>query len=504
MNEIYLAFWTFVIPLGCAVFLLAITSCTSVGVATRSHIPKQPAERLASQDKRTESCYIETSSAQEKFSCSFVEFDGRGDFIDIRQHQHCYETILALSKEQPVLLVMYCHGWQNNAHSGDVVRFNSFLKRLAESAPIQAQGLRVHGVYLGWRGSAVHPHVAKEGRDFQELNTAYGHELVSKRFNRSLKQPLGLLSKVTYWSRKSAAEHEVSGITMSRAVQTYGAAAKSRGKGKAKVIVMGHSFGALMMEQSVIPAMASNLMNQWVWGSQPTVQTSARLPYDLVLLVNSAAPSIYALQTRGFLAAHAKALERTGHPEADAPIVISVTSTGDAATKVAHRVGNLFSPFNRSNNRSYDFGLLDPQAERGANHSPVAQSEFYKRTPGHNPMLVNHWVEREQNREHQVFSNNEVFEENLNFGSRPLGSFWLRGEEEPEAWQLSELSGKDDERLTRLEKINGSMPDPWRKGGYWFVECPPEIIKNHGDIWNDRAMDLYAALFRMSAVKRAE
>ena len=33
---------------------------------------------------------------------------------------------------------------------------------------------------------------------------------------------------------------------------------------------------------------------------------------------------------------------------------------------------------------------------------------------------------------------------------------------------------------------------------YWDVAVNPEIIKDHGDIWNDRARAMMAAVFRMN------
>src|SRR5438552_3893712 len=66
-------------------------------------------------------------------SCSFVEFDERGDFIDFYQHKDCEKQIRSLvESSNKLLLIIYCHGWKNNSQSGDVTHFNSFLAKLAE------------------------------------------------------------------------------------------------------------------------------------------------------------------------------------------------------------------------------------------------------------------------------------------------------------------------------------------------------------------------------------
>src|SRR5258705_10085658 len=75
-------------------------------------------------------------------SCSFVEFDERGDFLDFRQHTDCEARLRTLIESNSVLLLIYCHGWRNNSQSGDVADFNRFLAKLAESEEIQARGLR--------------------------------------------------------------------------------------------------------------------------------------------------------------------------------------------------------------------------------------------------------------------------------------------------------------------------------------------------------------------------
>ena len=60
---------------------------------------------------------------------------------------------------RPILLVTYIHGWQNNTNptdADDVRQFRGLLARLTADQTVQASGLQVFGVYLGWRGRVVH------------------------------------------------------------------------------------------------------------------------------------------------------------------------------------------------------------------------------------------------------------------------------------------------------------------------------------------------------------
>src|SRR6516225_6150006 len=120
--------------------------------------------------------YIETPprDTSRPTSCSFVEFDERGDYLDFWQHRHAYEKILSLARNRdPLTIVVYVHGWRHNGQSHDVLAFNHFLEQLNAA---EAQGRvprRVHGVYLAWRGAALKP-VVPEDDAFKVVREAYG------------------------------------------------------------------------------------------------------------------------------------------------------------------------------------------------------------------------------------------------------------------------------------------------------------------------------------------
>jgi hypothetical protein len=302
-------------PLATAVFavvvlvacILALPGCAVNGVPMRFN-PSTSAGPAA----KSLSWYIEgNTKTGETISCSFVEFDERGDFIDFDQHRDCEKRIKNMVASGPVLLVMYCHGWKNNSQSEDVIKFNSFLAKLAASREVSANHLRVHGIYLSWRGNVVRPYIDQSDEDgfYKDCLTNFHEPIVAAKYGRGSDWIGFIPENVDFFNRERAAEHRVSALPMARAIFTYASAAKAYGaKLNNKVMVMGHSMGALLLERSLGQAMTGSIVMEWWHGaSQQEAQNKPALPFDFILFLNSAAPSIYAKEMRDFLEADRKA-----------------------------------------------------------------------------------------------------------------------------------------------------------------------------------------------------
>jgi hypothetical protein len=448
---------------------------------------------------KAKSWYVEGKAENgTPFSCSFIEFDERGDFLDFGQHTHCQAKIKELVKSGRVLLVLYCHGWKNNSQSGDVVQFNAFLARLAASEEIHNRALRVHGVYLGWRGNAFEPYVDKSSNNqsYVETTKAFGESIVDPDFERGAYWTSVIPETLSYWNRKRAAEHRVSGLPIARAIFTYAASAKDYGrKLENRVCVMGHSFGALMLEQSLGHAMTGALTMQW-WETDPD---KPALPFDLVLFVNSAAPSIYAKEMRDFLKAHRSALGLGHNPAQDVPVIVSLTSTADWATGIVHPIGNLFAPLNPSLKRRYTTGIFGQKQPGGSypTHQGIRQSDFYTRTPGHQPYLINHWIVKEDS---ALLPTNQspaaVFASNLSSSVKEPDVFVTSKANHPAAvWRITTTpQGKP----VTLDGMTPSMAD----ADYWIVSCGKELISGHNDVWSTTTMEMYAGIFRAVESRR--
>src|SRR3954462_3599460 len=87
------------------------------------------------------------------YDLAYVEFDEQGDFWDRDQLKRAVD--LVQSKSRP-LLVVYVHGWQNNAspNTNDVPQFHDLMAKLARTPGIR--NYQTVGIYLGWRGKQAY------------------------------------------------------------------------------------------------------------------------------------------------------------------------------------------------------------------------------------------------------------------------------------------------------------------------------------------------------------
>jgi hypothetical protein len=208
-----------------------------------------------------------------------------------------------------------------------------------------------------------------------------------------------------------------------------------------------------------------------------------------VFFVNSAAPSIYAKAMRDFLAAHESALVRGGSSSAFAPIFVSLTSSADSATRYAHPAANLLSRFYPSLRRKYT------QLIKIDGTCDVNQSWFFRRTPGHQPLLVDHWLEECPSAGAPPNNHADVLEENLDPRTSDPLNFWAHIAGPTGSVKRWKLTLRPSEADRNWGKQFGSLHPS--KCSYWFVRCDGRIIRDHNDVWSDTAMEVYVAFYRL-------
>ena len=423
---------------------------TAIATAVAGCVANQPyrLKGIADEFYPDQSPYFEKTavSADRSYQLSFVEFDEHGDFWDRRQLGRAGEAI-GKHRSKPLLLVMFIHGWHNNADdrdpSRDVQTFRCLLSQLALSD--STGGVEVHGIYLGWRG---------------------------RLFS-------GQLDYLTFWGRKAAAAR-VAGTPLTETIFELIRQARKYHPGRAKCVLVGHSFGALVLEKAMAQAMTGNILAQ----DAQSRGGQFNAPADLVLLVNSAAESIYAKEMRDMF----ERIQQRGDVNADRPLMISITSATDSATSDWFRIGTFFP--NLFAHRQYHWGARYDRAS-----DEVDQNEYLTTTPGHNTRLFSHQVvatsapadapsgekiARREKPTNLCSESNPAFEENL---SHPHGPVFATGEpSDPHHFQW-----------WKLEKFGADATTP-----YWIMHVPRQIIDGHGPIFTPQGRAMMAALFRIT------
>src|SRR4030095_1234195 len=154
--------------------------------------------------------------------------------------------------------------------------------------------------------------------------------------------------------------------------------------------------------------------------------------------------------------------------EGTRPLFVSITSTADSATGLAFPVGTSLAATTKA------FNKVPAPGPKGTMQS---ERKFYSSTPGHHEMLVNH-VPLNWKKTIAAPQGHPALETNLEHNLSA------------EVFALDGATGKLD--LWRIQRI-GDVDVP-----YWDVKVDPSIIKNHGDLWNERAEAMMAAIFRMA------
>ncbi|HEX6640069.1 MAG TPA: hypothetical protein VF215_03100, partial [Thermoanaerobaculia bacterium] len=264
------------------------------------------------------------------YKMAFIEFDSQGSAFDDEQGAAALKLIereKARVKGGKIITVVYVHGWKNNASEAlpggkpkDVEKFQGALLELGYRAGNAARSagtdpVPVVGVYIGWRGKTL------RGPNWFDF--------------------------VSLWGRRNTANRVGSGadlaVMLNRIIETT-----NGGDGGSRVLMIGHSFGARVLEHAIETKKVT--LYDPVRGSGVV-----RPRVDLVLYVNSANDArlsmarVQELQANRVEVHHPdfdpEECARGGEPSSapdeetraarcrDYPLLVAITSRGDQATK---------------------------------------------------------------------------------------------------------------------------------------------------------------------------
>ncbi len=273
-------------------------------------------------------CRQRTPEHTSRYDLFFVEFDDQG-WLHPQQEDGSGEArqqldflMKALRKSATenagISLVLYVHGWKHNA-AWDDPNVNDFRNALLATSLVEesneqqlgVKARRVIGVYVGWRG-------------------------------KSLNLPEPFISS-TFWDRKFTAQHVAQGSARELFSSLRGlqrdqnakdpACQRHTSRCKVRMLMIGHSFGGLILFNAISEALIDSLAADQDdgTGDGPVGRFG-----DMVILINPA------FEASRYETLHRIATNR-GYGRYQAPIFVSVTSTADWATRVAFPLGRFFN-----------------------------------------------------------------------------------------------------------------------------------------------------------------
>jgi hypothetical protein len=391
--------------LRCMILPLVIVGCAT---PNRSYQPAGQAELKPSK-------LYEDNTPYEKL-CA-IEFDEQGDIWKPAQISVA-RSLISKSARKP-LLVVFIHGWHNNAHpgNGNLQSFNQLLKQLAKRA--NTGNTEVVGVFVGWRGLAIERQWDRTG--------------------------IGWVARhLSFYSRKNDTDL-VAGVPLTKTLYSLASEAHAR---DGQVVFIGHSFGGRVLEK----AMAQAIIGQTASDSD----AKAILPADLTLLINPASEAVTGRRLK-------LALQNWSQPS---PAIISVTSVGDTDTSTWWSLGMNAALWTKS--RSY-------RRYNDGSH----QKEYVVRTAGHSPILLDRRISRLEPQPPAP----EEDATKWNFQNARTSRFLSK----KTWWQIQEVRSSSAPFIMNEHHARG----------YWVMSAPKEIIADHNDIFNESAIELFAALFKI-------
>jgi hypothetical protein len=366
------------------------------------------------------------------------------------------------------MLFVYIHGWQNNAVSGDVCKFEHFLDSISSFPAATGTRANVIGVYIAWRGRDL---------TFPGLNL------------------------LTFYSRKAVAAEIASQVTCLATLNELALAARDPSKKLHRCILLGHSFGGLLLgntlTHSILDASGEGTRNSNPWDMAVTFNSADSSISTRQLLKELDYLYQYDPKRHAYVSRSAPGEEGTGIPE-NRPFLVFLQSENDSATGTFFPIGTEF--YNTVVFR-YHWEKVPVPDHPG---EKISESEFYTHTPGNNPYLVNYHVVSlgPANPPPGLWAtSNPAFEANL-LQNHPDYSFYTSetnyGHEKNYC-----RNGHYDRNMARVP----TRQQLWRRLQFvytgnarvpvWVVRVPKDIIWEHGGLWSDNSVAMLAALFRI-------
>jgi hypothetical protein len=413
--------------------LSCILSAACVGDLRYRYFPEQPCG--------TDCVNLPARVPGPGWELAFAEFKDDGSAWDPLQTERAIELIQQARADNGAAVVfLYVHGWKNNANDApagtrkDVEKFRTALNRVALMVSHLKHDNRLPplvGIYIGWRGSTV---TLEPGKT------------------------------LSLWSRRATARR-VGRSALFDSMKRIVEAAKPAGDTRSRLILVGHSFGARVLENAVDGLDDQNTsegpMLAWQRSLGAPDAINPAPPADLVVFVNAATQSTISEKTIDRLKEKEAVFYGPGgsvesckdDPAGDRrpecrplPLYVAVSSTGDLATRYLLPIANTLIPA----------GPM-PLRLRAAAFTGGLQSHVVTQVDCPPPVP------------YRCDPSNDL--------------------------ELCFEATRDEQRVCyqMQRKKNSTNHTP-----FWAMTVDPRVVSDHGDIWNQNLLNLFVAVLDRS------
>ena len=376
------------------------------------------------------------------YTLGIVEFDDQGKMLKPHQAESIINQIRERGEYHQVSIIVYVHGWYNNAEPGnnDVRKFRGILEALSYTENLRGQAhpeekRDVIGVYAAWPGR---PEV-------------------------SIIPGLGTLSFPT---RKEAAERVAQGEirTLLALINSTYAEIKKKPNANPRLVIVGHSFGGLI----VYAALQQYFINT-------VIQDDIVKSYgDLVLLINPAFEGVRYDSLNEAVNLRHRMRKKEGKPpfaKEQNPVLVTVASESDDAVRYFFPIGRFLTTIpeqvRSQSSEQYEqilqgVGYIDGLQTHALTYKESPDNRHYAQTP-----------EEKTKEELYECQQRDVF----------ARDYQPNGELQPK-WQRNYSQG------AVLEHLERDPTDPnWKapNNPIWMVSVADDVISGHSGIWETEA-----------------
>ena len=417
-------------------------------------------------------CRTQMHEHSDNYDLFFTEFTDQGLQYPSRewgeagyQINHTIKGLKQIAEDhEGVSLVVFVHGWQHNAKhdDGNVISFRKLLQSAASIEQAGGSKHRVVGVYVGWRGRSI--------------------------------DAGGLLSNLSFWTRKSTALRVAQGSPRElfnrlrgfKCAQNLGQGQKSSpgdctelaggsSRPKVRMLMIGHSFGGWILYNAVAGSLVESLTQDIDMDDRGIQRTKSTRYADMVILLNPA------FEASRYTPLHRIATTRPRYSHYQAPLLVSVTTDADQATRIAFPMGRFI-------NTIFE------------NETGDEEGDAIKYTMGHMPDYVTHRLRATDkqpiecanwkllNELHAPTERRRQAEVNLKAEEVNRVHFWNKRQPLDEGWDRTFCSESGGVRLEHKQHDPNSI--------IWNVSTDNTIMRNHNDIENPSVSEFLRQLYQ--------